>query len=162
VIPGGMMPPSLAGWKPAATGALAGWCLETPKPATKQAIRLLVGQGFREFTNYMLFNFKDTPRELYDRLWVNASLNKELSVRITGFPMRFIPMDDVSRRHVAPGLKWCYLRGIHCILLATRGLVSPNPDFICDLNGNPQPKLTLTAGPGAPAASRESHRTRRC
>jgi len=44
--------------------------------------------------------------------------------------MRFIPMDDVSRRHVAPGWKWRYLRGIQCILLATRGLVSPNPDFI--------------------------------
>jgi len=49
---------------------------------------------------------------------------------ITGFPMRFIPMNDVSRRHVAPGWKWRYLRGIQCILLATRGLVSPNPDFI--------------------------------
>lgn len=44
--------------------------------------------------------------------------------------MRFIPMDDVSRRHVAPGWKWRYLRGIQCILLATHGLVSPNPDFI--------------------------------
>ncbi|HYB60448.1 MAG TPA: hypothetical protein VEH50_03125 [Methylomirabilota bacterium] len=96
----------------------------------EQAIRLLVGEGFKEFTNYMLFNFADTPRELYDRLWVNANLNRELGIRITGFPMRFIPMDDVSRRHIAPGWKWRYLRGIQCILLATRGLVSPNPDFI--------------------------------
>jgi hypothetical protein len=100
------------------------------RPSYERAIRLLVDQGFNEFTNYMLFNFNDTPRELYDRLWVNANLNKELGVRITGFPMRFIPMDDVSRRHVAPGWKWRYLRGIQCILLATRGLVSPNPDFI--------------------------------
>lgn len=61
---------------------------------------------------------------------MNANLNKELGVRITGFPMRFIPMDDVNRHHVAPGWKWRYLRGIQCILLATRGLVSPNPDFI--------------------------------
>jgi hypothetical protein len=100
------------------------------RPAYERAIRLLVNEGFNEFTNYMLFNFKDTPRELYDRLWVNANLNKELGIRITGFPMRFIPMDDVSRRHVAPGWEWRYLRGIQCILLATRGLVSPNPDFI--------------------------------
>jgi hypothetical protein len=70
------------------------------------------------------------PRDLCDRLWVNANLNKELGVRITGFPMRFIPMDDVNRRHVGAGWKWRYLRGIQCILLATRGLVSPNPDFI--------------------------------
>jgi hypothetical protein len=100
------------------------------RAAYERAIRLLVAEGFKEFTNYMLFNFNDTPRDLYDRLWVNANLNKELGVRITGFPMRFIPMDDVSRRHVAPGWKWRYLRGVQCILLATRGLVSPNPDFI--------------------------------
>lgn len=96
----------------------------------EKAIRLLVANGFEEFTNYMLFNFADTPRDLFDRLWVNANLNKELGIRITGFPMRFIPMDDVSRRHVAPGWKWRYLRGIQCILLATHGLVSPNPKFI--------------------------------
>jgi hypothetical protein len=96
----------------------------------ERAIRLLVKQGLNEFTNYMLFNFKDTPRDLYDRLWVNANLNSELGIRITGFPMRFIPMDDVSRRYVAPNWKWRYLRGIQCVLLATRGLVSPNPNFI--------------------------------
>jgi hypothetical protein len=100
------------------------------RAAYEQAVRLLVAEGFNEFTNYMLFNFNDTPRDLYDRLWVNAGLNQELGVRISGFPMRFIPMNDVSRRHVAPGWKWRYLRGIQCILLATRGLVSPNPDFI--------------------------------
>jgi hypothetical protein len=100
------------------------------RPAYEKAVRLLVGQGFNEFTNYMLFNFNDTPKDLYDRLRINADLNRELGVRITGFPMRFIPMDDVSRRHVAAGWQWRYLRGIQCVLLATRGLVSPNPDFI--------------------------------
>jgi hypothetical protein len=100
------------------------------RPAYERAIRLLAAEGFNEFTNYMLFNFNDTPRDLYDRVWANANLNKELGVRITGFPMRFIPMDDVSRRHVAPDWQWRYLRGIQCVLLATRGLVSPNPDFI--------------------------------
>ncbi len=98
--------------------------------AYERAIRLLVAQGFIEFTNYMLFNFNDSPRDMWDRIWVNANLNQELGIRITGFPMRFIPMDDVSRRHVARNWHWRYLRGIQCVLLATRGLVSPNPDFI--------------------------------
>jgi hypothetical protein len=105
------------------------------RPAYERAIRLLTAEGFNEFTNYMLFNFNDTPRDLYDRLWVNANLNKECGIRITGFPMRFIPMDDVSRRHVGAGWKWRYLRGVQCILLATRGLVSPNPDFIAGAFG---------------------------
>lgn len=100
------------------------------RPAYEKAIRLLAEQGFNEFTNYMLFNFNDTPRDLYERLKINARLNKELGIRITGFPMRFIPMDDVNRRYVSPGWTWRYLRGIQCILLATRGLVSPNPEFI--------------------------------
>jgi hypothetical protein len=63
-------------------------------------------------------------------MWVNANLNKELVVRITGFPMRFIPMDDVNRRHVGAGWQWRYLRGIQGVLQATCGLVRPNPELI--------------------------------
>ncbi len=100
------------------------------RKAYEQAIRLLAKEGFVEFTNYMLFNFNDSPRDLWDRMWVNANLNTELGIRITGFPMRFIPMDDVSRRHVCKGWEWRYLRGIQCVLHATHGLISPNPDFI--------------------------------
>lgn len=96
----------------------------------RDAIKLLKQNGFSEFTNYMLFNFKDTPEDLYKRIWTNINLNTELEIRITGFPMRFIPMDDVKRDHVADQWKWRYLRGIQCVLLATRGLVSPNPDFV--------------------------------
>ncbi len=100
------------------------------RAAYEHAIRLLAAEGFNEFTNYMLFNFEDSPRDLYDRLCANVQLNKELGIRVTGFPMRFIPMNDVSRHHVASKWQWRYLRGVQCILLATRGLVSPNPDFV--------------------------------
>ena len=44
--------------------------------------------------------------------------------------MRFIPMTDVKRDYVSDKWRWRYLRGIQCVLLATHGLVSPNPDFI--------------------------------
>lgn len=98
--------------------------------AYRHAIELLAGQGFCEFTNYMLFNFTDSPKDLYHRLFVNAELNGKLGIRITGFPMRFIPMSDVKRGYVSEKWRWRYLRGIQCVLLATRGLVSPNPDFI--------------------------------
>ena len=98
--------------------------------AYRRAITLLAEQGFNEFTNYMLFNFNDSPKDLYYRLFVNAELNAKLGVRITGFPMRFIPMSDVKRGFVSKKWSWRYLRGIQCVLLATRGLVSPNPEFI--------------------------------
>ena len=98
--------------------------------AYRHSIELLAGQGFGEFTNYMLFNFDDSPRDLYHRLLVNMELNEKLGIRITGFPMRFIPMTDVKRDYVSDKWRWRYLRGIQCVLLATHGLVSPNPDFI--------------------------------
>jgi hypothetical protein len=98
--------------------------------AYERAIRALAAEGFIEFTNYMLFNFKDSPRDLFDRIWINGSLNVELGIQVTGFPMRFIPTDDVSRRYVAPSWRWRYLRGLQCILLATRGLVGTRPEFI--------------------------------
>jgi hypothetical protein len=99
------------------------------KPYVK-AITAFADCGFTEFTNYVLFNFNDTPHDLYYRLILNTLLNDRLGVRITGFPMRFLPMDRVDRSYVAPGWKWRYLRGIQCILLVTHGLVSPNPHFV--------------------------------
>ncbi len=95
----------------------------------RKAVHTLENVGFRTFTNYCLFNFEDSPRSLYHRLRVNIELNRELGIRITGFPMRYIPIDSINRRHIGPEWRWKYLRGIQCILLATRGLVSPNPAF---------------------------------
>jgi hypothetical protein len=102
----------------------------------ERAVRLLADAGMNEFTNYVLFNFNDAPRDLFERLWHNARLNTELGIRITGFPMRFIPMNEVNRRHVARNWRWRYLRGIQCVLLATRGLVSPNPMFLAAAFGS--------------------------
>lgn len=96
----------------------------------KDAISILTTQGFSNFTNYMLFNFKDEPEDLYKRFMINAELNEDLKIRITGFPMRFIPMDDVRRNHISKKWRWRYLRGMQCVLLATRGLVSPNTKFL--------------------------------
>ncbi len=98
--------------------------------AYKEAIHLLAAEGFREFTNYLLFNFNDAPEDLYSRLMVNYELNDKLKLQITGFPMRFIPMDDVKRNHISQFWKWRFLRSMQCVLLATRGLVSPNPSFL--------------------------------
>ncbi len=94
-----------------------------------RAITLMAEVGFSEFTNYVMFNFKDTPSSLYHRLKVNIELSRDLGIRVTGFPMRFVPIDDITRGYVSPGWKWRQLRGIQCILLATHGMVSPNPEF---------------------------------
>ena len=96
----------------------------------RRAIQLLADNGLREFTNYLLFNFVDAPTSLYNRIQVNMDLNHQLGITIAGFPMRFIPMDDVKRGHVGKKWHWRWLRGMQCVLLATRGIVSPNPTFV--------------------------------
>ena len=96
----------------------------------RKAIELMARAGFREFTNYMLYNFTDSPADFYHRLHINLELSHSHEIIITGFPMRYAPINDVSRQYVSPKWKWRYLRGIRCILLATRGLIGTNPSFI--------------------------------
>jgi len=95
----------------------------------RTAVRRLADEGLRHFTTYLMFNFNDTPRSLYRRMKVNLSLSREFGVEITGFPMRFIPINDVDREYVSPQWTWRYLRGIQCVLLATHGMVSPHRPF---------------------------------
>lgn len=95
----------------------------------RQAIHLLAESGFIEFTTYVLYNFEDTPESFYRRLQVNLELSDKLGIRITGFPMRFVPIDDIERHFVSKSWTWRYLRGVQCILNATHGMVSPNPAF---------------------------------
>lgn len=97
--------------------------------AYRAAVARLAQVGFRLFTNYVMFNFNDTPESLYRRLGVNLELSQEHEVAITGFPMRYIPISDIDRKHVSPKWHWRYLRGIQCVLLATHGMVSPDAEF---------------------------------
>lgn len=102
----------------------------------RRAVRLMADVGFKEFTTYVMFNFEDSPESFWHRLKVNVELSMDLGIRVTGFPMRFVPITDVDRHYVSPGWRWKQLRGIQCILLATHGMVSPNPDFFGAAFGN--------------------------
>lgn len=97
--------------------------------AYRTAVARLAKVGFRLFTNYVMFNFNDTPESLYRRMKVNRELSQEHDIAITGFPMRYIPINDIGRRYVSPGWHWKYLRGIQCVLLATGGTVWPTAGF---------------------------------
>jgi len=102
----------------------------------RRAIQELADVGFWRFMTYIMFNFNDTPRSLYRRMKANVELSQRLGIEVAGFPMRFIPIDDVSRGYVSAGWKWRYLRGIQCVLLATHGIVSPNRKFFVGAFGN--------------------------
>jgi len=98
--------------------------------AYTKAIRLLAGRGFDKYTNYVMFNYNDSPRDFYYRIRVNTTLSGKMGIRITSFPMKYVPINDVSRGYIAPKWKWRYLRGIQCVLLATHGMVSPSREFV--------------------------------
>jgi len=98
------------------------------KPYT-QAIRYACDSGLRELSNYMLYNFHDSPADLFERMRLNVALNEELGIRIFSFPMRYQPTDLPDRSHVGERWNRYYLRSMQIILQATHGIVSGSPVF---------------------------------
>ena len=85
--------------------------------------------GFRRLSNYILYNYEDTPEDFYERLRINVELNERLGTQIYSFPMKYIPVTNKDRSFV--GNHWTpkYLRSIQCVLQATHGVVSPRKEF---------------------------------
>ena len=94
-----------------------------------QAIRYAADAGLRDLSNYMLYNFHDSPDDLFERMRLNVALNEELGIRIFSFPMRYQPVTRRDRGHVGPKWNAYYLRSMQIILQATHGIVSGAPDF---------------------------------
>lgn len=94
-----------------------------------QAVGHAAAAGIPEISNYMLYNFKDGPEDLYQRIRLNIELRQTHGVRIYSFPMRYQPTNLKDRSHV--GEKWnrYYLRSIQLILQATHGVVSSSRSF---------------------------------
>lgn len=99
------------------------------KKPYEKAIRFAHEFGLDQLSNYMLYNFHDSPADLYERMRLNIDLNEELGIRIWSFPMRYQPTDRPDRGFI--GEKWSKyrLRSMQIILQATHGVVSGAPDF---------------------------------
>ena len=95
----------------------------------EQSIQMAHEFGLHDLSNYMLYNFHDTPTDLYQRMRLNIELNERLNIRIFSFPMRFQPTDQRDRTHVGENWNRYYLRSMQIILQATHGVVSGAPKF---------------------------------
>jgi hypothetical protein len=93
------------------------------------AIRYAHEFGLHDLSNYMLYNFHDSPEDLYQRMRLNIDLNEELGIRIFSFPMRYQPTDQKDRSHIGPKWNRYFLRSMQIILQATHGIVSGSPSF---------------------------------
>ena len=100
------------------------------------AIRMAHHSGLHDLSNYMLYNFKDTPADLYQRMRLNIDLNEQLGIRIFSFPMRYQPTDRPDRGHVGENWTRYQLRSMQIILQATHGIVSGSPDFFKEAFGD--------------------------
>lgn len=99
------------------------------KKSYEQAIRYSAEAGLTDLSNYMLYNFHDSPADLFERMRLNVTLNEELDIRIFSFPMRYQPVTRQDRGHVGPKWNSYYLRSMQMILQATHGIVSGAPAF---------------------------------
>lgn len=96
------------------------------------AVRLAAKYHIKELSNYILYNFKDSPDELYKRLELNVLMSEELSIAIYSFPMKYIPLfgeEAKTREYI--GVKWNrkFIRTIQSILNVTKGIVAPGRKF---------------------------------
>lgn len=102
-----------------------------------KAVRLAAECGIKYLSNYILFNYDDTPHDFYERLKINVKLNEEFEkngdeTRIWSFPMKYTPvLGEHSKDRKFIGENWNprYLRSIQCILNATHGVVGPKRKF---------------------------------
>ena len=95
----------------------------------ERSVEMAADYGLTSLSNYMLYNFMDSPSDLYQRMSINIELNERLGLRIWSFPMRYLPVTMKDRSHV--GKKWnrYYLRSFQIMLQATHGVVSGSSNF---------------------------------
>jgi len=94
-----------------------------------RCVRMCCDYGLTRHSTYVLYNYTDTPRDFYERMRIGVLLNEELGAKISSFPMKYIPLDAKNRRFVGKNWSRKLIRGVQCILLATRGMVSPRREF---------------------------------
>lgn len=101
-----------------------------------KAVRTAHRHGINQISNYILFNYKDKPEDLYERLRVNIELNEELDIQIFSFPMKYSPINETDRTYI--GANWCKksVRAISAILQVTKGVVAAGSSFFYKAFGN--------------------------
>lgn len=109
------------------------------RPAYERAIRLSVSAGIKDFSNYLLYNFKDDPIDLYRRLKINVDLCEELNVNIYSFPMKYHPLygeNSHDRDYIGQQWNRKYIRAIQAILNSTKGKVGKGFEFFGEAFGH--------------------------
>lgn len=94
-----------------------------------EKVHMAVRYGVTRLSNYILYNFHDTPEDFYRRLQINVELNEELGCKIYSFPMRYAPIFQKNRHHIGEHWNKRYLKSLYKILNVSNGIVAPGKEF---------------------------------
>lgn len=100
--------------------------------AYTHALTMSVKHGIKDFSNYLLYNFKDKPADLYHRLRINVDLCEKLGVSVYSFPMKYHPIRDEyshDRNYIGPHWNRKYIRAVQAVLNATKGKIGRGISF---------------------------------
>ncbi|GAK59307.1 hypothetical protein U27_06284 [Candidatus Vecturithrix granuli] len=92
-----------------------------------KAVELAEKYGIKELSNYILYNYDDSPDDLYERLRINQELCDRLDIHIYSFPMKYIPVKGkfaTNREYTAPLWNKKFIRCIQSIINVTQGIVA--------------------------------------
>lgn len=99
----------------------------------ERSVRIAVGSGIKNLSNYLLYNFEEKPEELYFRLRLNVDLCEELDASIYSFPMKYHPINDKAffknRDYIGKYWNRKFIRAVQAVLNSTKGKIGRGVDF---------------------------------
>lgn len=103
-----------------------------------KATKLAIEHNIRHFSNYILYNWKDKPEDLWIRLNNAVSLYSENGTNIDGFsfPMKYAPIEERDRSYIGQYWNKKYLGAINVIINVTNGVVAKEKDFFIEAFGS--------------------------
>lgn len=120
------------------------------KDAYFAALRLAANNGIGHFSNYLLYNYKERPEDLWKRLYLNVSFCEETPAvkSLFSFPMKYASIEHTDRSFVGEHWNKKYLKSMNVILNVTSGVVAKEKDFFLRAFGeNEEEYLEILAMP---------------
>ena len=103
------------------------------KESYEASIRTAAKHGITNLSNYMLYNYKDKPEDLYERMKLNITLCEELGISIYSFPMKYHPIADPkwfrNRNYLGEHWNRKFIRAIQAVLNSTKGKIGKGKSF---------------------------------
>ncbi len=98
-----------------------------------EAVEKAAKYGIKDLSNYLLYNFKDKPEELYYRMRINVDLCEKLGITIYSFPMKYHPIDNPkyfkNRDFIGEHWNRKFIRAIQAVLNSTKGKIGRGIEF---------------------------------